>query len=60
MAAAFKRSTLKITEHKDANPLLWYSLPSVVPTQALPNPGGLGSRTSDEDHECALAGAAAV
>lgn len=73
-AASFKRSTLEITEHKDANPLLWYSLPSVIPAQALPSPGGLpikkddrvigavglGGGTPDEDHECALAGAAVV
>ena len=73
-AASFKRSTLEITENKDANPLLWYSLPSVVPAQALPSPGGLpvlkdgrvigalglGDGAPDEDHECALAGAAAI
>ena len=73
-AASFKRSTKEITEHKDANPLLWYSLPSVVPAQALPSPGGLpifsdehviggigiGGGSPDEDHECALAGAAAI
>ena len=73
-AASFKRSTLEITENKDTNPLLWYSLPSVVPAQALPSPGGLpvikegrvigalglGGGAPDEDHECALAGAAAI
>jgi len=73
-AASFKRSTLEITENKDANPLLWYSLPSVVPAQALPSPGGLpifkdgrvigalglGGGAPDEDHGCALAGAAVV
>jgi glc operon protein GlcG len=73
-AASFKRSTKEITEHKDANPLLWYSLPSVVPAQALPSPGGLpvtkdghiigalglGGDGDDEDHEYALAGAAAI
>ena len=73
-AASFKRSTMEITENKEANPLLWYSLPSVVPAQALPSPGGvpimkddhviggigLGGGAPDEDHECALVGAAAV
>jgi glc operon protein GlcG len=73
-AASFKRSTMEITENKDANPLLWYSLPSVVPAQALPSPGGvpilkdgnviggigLGGGAPDEDHECALAGAATL
>ncbi len=73
-AASFKRSTKEITENKDQNPLLWYSLPSVVPAQALPSPGGLpifrdnhligaiglGGGAPDEDHQCALAGAAVV
>ncbi|HKK16396.1 MAG TPA: heme-binding protein [Gammaproteobacteria bacterium] len=73
-SASFKRSTMEITEHKDLNPLLWYSLPSVVPAQALPSPGGLplkkdgrligaigiGGGSPEEDHECALAGAEAL
>lgn len=73
-AASFKRSTMEITEQKDANPLLWYSLPSVVPAQALPSPGGLpifrdnhliggigiGGGSPQEDHESAIAGAASV
>lgn len=73
-SASFKRSTMEITDNKDQNPLLWYSLPSVVPAQALPSPGGvpifrdgrvigalgMGGGSPDEDQECALAGAAAV
>jgi uncharacterized protein GlcG (DUF336 family) len=73
-AASFKRSTLEITEKKDLNPLLWYSLPSVVPAQALPSPGGLplkrdgrvigaigiGGGSPEEDHACAEAGAAVL
>ena len=73
-AASFKRSTKEITEQKDANPLLWYSLPSVVPAQALPSPGGMpvyidgrviggigvGGGTPTEDHDCAMAGAATL
>lgn len=73
-SASFRRSTLEITENKEANPLLWYSLPSVVPAQALPSPGGLpiirdghvigavglGGGSPEEDHTCALAGAAAI
>lgn len=73
-AASFKRSTKDITENKESNPLLWYSLPSVVPAQALPSPGGLplikdgrvigaiglGGGTPDEDHGCALTGAAVI
>ena len=71
-AASFKRSTMEITENKDQNPLLWYSLPSVIPAQALPSPGGepvfrdgrligalgLGGGLPDEDQACAKAGAA--
>lgn len=70
-AASFKRSTLEITQNKDLNPLLWYSLPSVVPAQALPSPGGLpikkdgrvigaiglGGGSPEEDHDCAIVGA---
>ena len=51
-----------------------YSLPSVIPAQALPNSGGLpivkdghvigavglGDGLPDEDHECVLTGAAIV
>ncbi len=74
-AASFRRTTQDITEHKEMNPLLWYSLPSVVPAQALPSPGGvpiwldgrvigavgIGGGTPDEDHELAtLAAEAAV
>ncbi len=73
-AASFKRSTMEITKNKDLNPLLWYSLPSVVPAQALPSPGGLpikkdghvigaiglGGGSPEEDHECALAAMATV
>ena len=73
-AASFKRTTQDITDHKDLNPLLWFSLPSVVPAQALPSPGGvpiwrdnrligaigIGGGAPDEDHACALAGAAAA
>lgn len=73
-AASFRRSTTEITENKDLNPLLWYSLPSVVPAQALPSPGGvpiwkggqviggigIGGGAPDEDNVCAVAGANAI
>ncbi len=73
-AASFKRSTMEITENKDANPLLWYSLAGVIPAQVLPSPGGLpiykgehligaigiGGGTPTEDNDCAMAGAAAI
>lgn len=73
-AASFKRSTMEIAENKNQNPLLWYSLPSVVPAQALPSPGGmpvfkdgrvigalgLGGGSPQEDQDCALAGASVI
>ena len=73
-AASFKRSTMEINDIKDQNPLLWYSVPSVIPGQALPSPGGLpifkdghcigaigiGGGSPDEDHACCEAGAAAI
>lgn len=54
--------------------MLWYSLPSAVPAQALPSPGGvpimkdghviggigLGGGAPDEDHECPVAGTTAI
>ena len=69
-AASFKRSTMEITKNKELNPLLWYSLPSVIPGQALPSPGGmpvwkddrligaigLGGGSPDEDQACCEAG----
>ena len=71
VAASFKRSTKEIADSKDANPLLWQSLSSVLLGQALPSPGGvpifqddrligaigLGGGLPDEDHQCALVGA---
>ena len=39
-AASFKRSTMEIDSIKDQNPLLWFSVPSVIPGNALPSPGG--------------------
>ncbi len=73
-SASFRRTTKDITEHKDLNPLLWYSLPSVVPAQALPSPGGvpiwrdghvigavgLGGGSPDEDHHIATVAAEAA
>jgi len=72
-SASFRRSTKEITDNRDLNPLLWYSLPSVIP-DALPSPGGLpltrdgrvigaigiGGGTPTEDHNIALAGAAVI
>ena len=39
-AASFKRSTMEIDGIKDQNPLLWFSIPGVIPGNALPSPGG--------------------
>ena len=39
-AASFKRSTMEIDGIKDQNPLLWFSLPNVVPGNVLPSPLG--------------------
>src|SRR5690554_4397176 len=73
-AASFKRSTMEITRNKELNPLLWYSLPSVVPGQALPSPGdmpiwrdnhligaiGIGGGSPEEDQACCEAGVKTV
>lgn len=73
-AASFRRSTLDITNTRDQNPLLWYSLPAVVPAQALPSPGGepikldgrviggigVGGGSPDEDVEIARTAAAVL
>ncbi len=69
-AASFKRSTLEIDGIKDQNPLLWFSVPSVIPGNALPSPGGrpsmkdshcigaigVGGGLPDEDDACCEAG----
>lgn len=69
-AASFRRSTMDITEHKDQNPLLWYSLPSIMLGNALPSPGGVpifkdghcigavgvGGGSPSEDDICCKAG----
>ena len=73
-AASFKRSTMEIDNIKDQNPLLWFSIPSVIPANALPSPGGrpiikdghliggigVGGGLPDEDDACCEAGGAVV
>lgn len=73
-AASFKRATIELHEIKDQNPLLWYSVSSVIPGQALPSPGGaplfkngcligaigIGGGLPEEDHACCEAGAAVI
>ncbi len=73
-AASFKRSTMEIDQIKDQNPLLWFSIPSVIPGNALPSPGGrpimkdgncigaigIGGGLPDEDDACCEAGQSVV
>ena len=73
-AASFKRSTMEIDQMKDQNPLLWFSIPSVIPGNALPSPGGrpimkdgncigaigIGGGLPDEDDACCEAGQKAI
>lgn len=73
-AASFKRSTMEIDDIKDKNPLLWFSIPSVIPGNALPSPGGrpifnnencigaigVGGGLPDEDDACCEAGMASI
>lgn len=73
-AASFRRATSDIAAGRDANPLLWYSLPAVSGGQALPSPGGMpllregrvigaigvGGGLPDEDDQVATAGAEAI
>jgi uncharacterized protein GlcG (DUF336 family) len=73
-AAAFRRSTKEMTELAAKSPTFWGSIPALVPGQVLPSIGavpitiqgrvigaiGCGGGTGEQDHECAVAGAAAV
>jgi uncharacterized protein GlcG (DUF336 family) len=73
-AASFKRSTMEIDEIKDQNPLLWFSVPSVIPGNVLPSPGGrpimqegncigaigIGGGVPTEDDACCEAGQAVI
>ena len=73
-AASFKRSTMEIDAIKDQNPLLWFSVPSVIPGNALPSPGGrpiikdgqciggigVGGGLPDEDDACFEAGQSVI
>lgn len=73
-AASFKRSTREMVELQKNNPVFWSAVPAVTRGEALPSTGavpillggrvigaiGCGGGSPDEDHECALAGAAAA
>lgn len=73
-AASFRRATSDVAAARDANPLLWFSLPAVTGGRALPSPGGyplqrggrviggigVGGGTPDEDDAIAQAAVRAL
>ena len=73
-AAAWRRSTKEMAEAAPEYSLFWNALSGLVPGQVLPSTGGVpisvdgrvigaigcGGGTGEQDHQCALAGAAAV
>lgn len=73
-AAAFRRPTRDMAELARESPAFWNSMPSLAPGQILPSIGGVpialggriigaigcGGATGEQDHECAVAGAAAA
>ncbi len=73
-AANFRRTTKEMVELAREHSLFWNALSGLVPGQVLPSTGGVpitvggrvigaigcGGGTGEEDHQCAVAGAAAV
>lgn len=73
-AAAFRRSTKEMVKAREASPAFWGNVAAVLGGQALPSTGavpllsdgavigaiGCGGGTSEQDHLCAEAGAAAI
>ena len=73
-AAAFRRSTKELADLAKEHPAFWNAVPGLVPGQLLASTGavpinrndrvigavGCGGGTGEQDHECALAAAAAV
>lgn len=73
-SAAFRRPTKELVELAREAPAFWNSMPGLAPGQILPSTGavpiriggrvigaiGCGGGTGEEDHQCALAGAAAL
>lgn len=73
-AAAFRRSTKELVELAKEHPAFWNAVPGIAPGQLLPSTGavpislngrvigavGCGGGTGEQDHQCALAAAAAV
>jgi uncharacterized protein GlcG (DUF336 family) len=73
-SAAFRRSTKEIVDLAKEHPAFWNAVPGLVPGQLLASTGavpiskdgrvigaiGCGGGTGEQDHQCAVAGAAAV
>lgn len=73
-AAAFKRSTKEMAELRETGAAFWGNVAAVLGGEALPSTGavplvtggqvigaiGCGGGTSEQDHQCAEAGAAAI
>jgi uncharacterized protein GlcG (DUF336 family) len=73
-AANFRRSTKEMAEVAREHPGFWNALPGMVPGEVLVSAGGApisaggrvigaigcGGGTGEQDHQCAVAGAAAV
>ncbi|MBI2357462.1 MAG: heme-binding protein [Deltaproteobacteria bacterium] len=73
-AAAFRRSTKDMVEARESSPAFWGNVAAVLGGQALPSTGavplvsggkvigaiGCGGGSSEQDHLCAEAGAAAI
>jgi len=73
-AAAFRRSTKELVDLAREHPAFWNAVPGLVPGQLLASTGavplkkdgrvigaiGCGGGTGEQDHQCALAGAATV
>jgi len=73
-AANFRASTTELSERAAKGGLFWHLVPSALPGQVLPTPGGTpivvkgkviggigcGGGTGEQDQECANAGAATI
>lgn len=73
-AAAFRRATKELVDLAREHPAFWNAIPGLVPGQLLASTGavpitkdgrvigaiGCGGGTGEQDHQCALAGAATV
>lgn len=71
-AAAFRRATKELVDLAREHPAFWNAIPGLVPGQLLASTGavpitkdgrvigavGCGGGTGEQDHQCALAGAA--